>query len=130
MTINIIIVPVIAQWIGHPSLVHEVVSSPPDVGRKFFGELEHMSNKICVAISTQLLVLHEHKCVYFIYDKSVLFWRTQTCVWVVWPPQVFLECTGTVPQGAVLSMQFRGNNGQRFPCCGWKSLLQYRHTTL
>ena len=95
VTINIIIVAsqrvsVIAQWIEHTSLVHEVVSSPLDGGRKFFGVLEHVSRKTCVVISTQVFVLHQHKFVSFIYDKSVVFCRTQTCVW---PTQLFSECT-------------------------------------
>ena len=52
--------------------------------------LEHVSHKTCVDFfNTSMCVESTQVCV-FHYDKSIVFWRTQTCVW---PTQVFLECT-------------------------------------
>ena len=72
---------VIVQWIGHPPVVHWVVSSPLVGSSKYLGVLVQVSHKTYVIISTQVLVLNQHKLMNFIYDRSVLLWRTQTCEW-------------------------------------------------
>ena len=58
---------VIAQWIGHSPVMHEVVSSPLAGGRRFFGVLEHVSHKTCVVISnTCTCVKATQTCVFHI----------------------------------------------------------------
>ena len=48
--------------------------------QKIFRHVEHVSHKTCVVVSTQVLVLNQHKCVSFIYDKSFFLENTNLCV--------------------------------------------------
>ena len=70
-------------------MVHEFVSSPLAGGRKFLVCWNMCHTRLVLPFPTQVLVSNQHKRVSFICDKSVVFWRTQTCVWAT---QVFLEC--------------------------------------
>ena len=81
-------VPVIAQWIRHSPVVSEVVSSPLAGGREIFGVLD---TRLVLSFPTQVLVSNQHKRVSFIYDTSVVFWRSQICVLAT---QVFYSVGG------------------------------------
>ena len=66
-TVSSLKVSVIAQWIGHSPLVHEVVRSPLVGGRMCFGVLEYVSHKTCVVISnTSTCVKSTQACVFHI----------------------------------------------------------------